>query len=84
MCRRILWRGLSHTIPGRWDQRQRRTARPERPLACDAGTYPRRNVMEHGVNRLKQGHGIAPQYEQRAANPRAKVVMSALLLPLGR
>ncbi|MDP9473915.1 MAG: hypothetical protein M3Q71_25185 [Chloroflexota bacterium] len=40
--------------------------------------------MEQGVNRLKQGHGIAPRDEKRTANHWAIVVLAALLLPLGR
>ena len=80
-CRRVLRkRGITHTIPERRDQRERRAKRPGRPLSFDAATYARRNVVERCVNRLKQWRAVATRYEKRAANYRAIVVIAALVI----
>ena len=80
-CRRLLRRrGIPHTIPERRDQRERRAGYPGRPPSFDPVAYRRRNVVERGVNRLKQWRGIATRYEKRASNYRAIVVIAALLI----
>ncbi len=64
-CRRLLRRrGISHTIPERKDQRERRRGRPPK---FGRKAYRRRNVVERCVNRLKQWRGLATKYEKRAA-----------------
>ena len=84
-CRRLLRRrGIPHTIPERADQRARRSHRPGRKPAFDRATYRRRNVVERGVNRLKQWRGIATRYEKRAANFRAIVVIASTMIWLGQ
>jgi transposase len=83
-CRRALRRrGIRHTIPERDDQRARRARRPGRGLACDRETYRRRNVVERGINRLKQSRAIATRYAKRAANYRAMVVLASILIWIG-
>ncbi len=80
-CRALLRRrGITHTIPERRDQRERRGARPGRPLAFDAEAYRRRNVVGRCINRLKQWRGVATRYEKRALNYRASVVIAALMI----
>jgi transposase len=76
-CRRLLHRrGISHTIPERKDQKERRAGRP----GFDREAYQRRNVVERCVNRLKQWRAIATRYEKRAVNYRAMVVIASLMM----
>ncbi len=83
-CRRVLRRrGIRHTIPERSDQRERRAHRPGRKPAFDRETYRRRNVVERGINRLKQWRGLATRYAKRAANYRAMVVVASIMIWLG-
>lgn len=83
-CRRVLRRrGIRHTIPERDDQRARRTHRPGRRPAFDRETYRRRNVVERGINRLKQYRAIATRYAKRSANYRAMVVIASILIWIG-
>jgi transposase len=83
-CRRVLRRrGIRHTIPERDDQRQRRAHRPGRKPAFDRETYRRRNVVERGINRLKQYRTIATRDAKRAANYRAMVVIASILIWIG-
>jgi transposase len=83
-CRRMLRRrGIAHTIPERDDQRTRRARRPGRKPGFDRATYRRRNVVERGINRLKQYREIATRYAKRAANYRAMVVIASLIIWLG-
>ena len=80
-CRGLLRRrGISHTIPLRKDQKERRAGRPGRRLAFDREAYRRRNVVERCVNKLKQWRGIATRYEKRAVNYRAMVVIASLMM----
>lgn len=80
-CRGLLRRrGISHTIPERKDQKERRSGRPGRRPGFDRDAYRRRNVVERCVNRLKQWRGIATRYEKRAANYRAMVVIASLMM----
>jgi transposase len=83
-CRRVLrQRGIRHTIPERTDQRDRRAHRPGRKPTFDRDTYRRRNVVERGINRLKQYRAIATRYAKRGANYRAMVVIASILIWTG-
>ena len=80
-CRKLLRkRGISHTIPERKDQRERRTGRPGRRPGFDREAYRRRNVVEMCVGRLKQWRSVATRYEKRAVNYRAMVVIASLMV----
>lgn len=80
-CRQLLRRrGISHTIPERKDQKERRAARPGRRPGFDREVYRRRNVVERCVGRLKQWRSVATRYEKRAVNYRAMVVIASLML----
>ncbi len=80
-CRELLRRrGISHTIPERRDQKERRARHPGRRPDFDREAYRRRNVVERCVNRLKQWRAIATRYEKRAVNYRAMVVIAALTM----
>jgi len=80
-CRKLLRkRGISHTIPERKDQRERRTGRPGRRPGFDREAYRRRNVVERCVGRLKQWPSVATRYEKRAVNYRAMVVIASLMV----
>jgi transposase len=80
-CRQLLRRrGIAHTIPQRSDQRAWRAGRPSRPVGFDRARYRGRNVVERGVNRLKQFRAVATRYEKRAVNYRAMVVIASLLI----
>jgi len=83
-CRAVLrQRGIPHTIPQRRDQRARRAGRPGRPLGFDRDRYRGRNVVERGINRLKQWRGIATRSEKRGVNYRAMTVIASLMIWLG-
>ena len=73
-------RGISHTIPERTDQKERRAARRGRPPSFDKEAYRRRNVVERCVNKLKQWRSVATRYEKRAANYQAMLTLAAILL----
>jgi transposase len=80
-CRQLLRRrGISHTIPERKDQKERRAARPGRRLSFEREVYRRRNVVERCVGRLKQWRSVARRYEKRAVNYRAMVVIASLMM----
>lgn len=83
-CRRVLRRrGIRHTIPERSDQRARRAHAPGRKPTFDTATYRRRNVVERGINRLKQYRALATRYAKRGANYRAMVVIASILIWTG-
>jgi transposase len=76
-------RGIAVTIPKRADQlanRRRRGSAGGRPYAFDSTIYQRRNVVERGFNRLKQGRGIATRYDKKATNYRAGIVLASAIL----
>jgi transposase len=80
-CRQLLrQRHIPHTIPQRSDQQARRATRPGRPLIFDRAVYARRNVVERGINRLKQWRGLATRYKKRAINYRAMVVIASIAI----
>jgi transposase len=84
-CRQTLRRrGIPHTIPERADQRARRAGRPGRKPIFSKAVYRRRNVVERGINRLKQWRGIATRYDKRGVNYRAMVVVASLMIWLGQ
>lgn len=83
-CRRALRRrGIRHTIPERSDQRTRRAHAPGRKPIFDTATYRRRNVVERGINRLKQYRALATRYAKRGANYRAMVIIASILIWTG-
>ena len=83
--RRVLRRrGIPHTIPERDDQRARRAHRPGRTPTFARETYRRRNVVERGINRLKQYRAIATRYAKRGRTYRAMVVIASILIWIGR
>lgn len=73
-------RGISHTIPEREDQRERRTGRPGRRPGFDREAYRRRNVVERCVGRLKQWRSVATRYEKLAVTYGAMVVIASLMV----
>ena len=80
-CRKLLRkRGISHTIPERKAQRERRPGGPGRRPGFDREAYRRRNVGERCVGRLKQWRSVATRYEKRAVNYRAMVVIASLMV----
>ena len=81
-CRGLLRRrGISHTIPERKDQKERRAGRPGRRPGFNREAYRRRNVVERCVNRLlKQWRAKATRYEKRADNYRVMVVIASLMM----
>ena len=80
-CRELLRRrGITHTIPERKDQKERREGRPGRRPGFDREAHRRRNVVERCVNRLKQWRAVATRYEKRAVNYRAMVVIASLMM----
>jgi transposase len=80
-CRRFLQkRGISHTIPERRDQAERRAKKPGRPLTFNKEQYSRRNVIERCINRLKQWRGFATRYEKRAVYFCAAITLISLIM----
>lgn len=62
-------RRISHTIPERSDQRQRRQAKGSaggRPPAFNADLYAKRNTIERCIGRFKQWRAIACRYDKYA------------------
>jgi transposase len=62
-------RRISHTIPERSDQRQRRKAKGSaggRPPAFNTELYAQRNTIERCIGRFKQWRAIACRYDKYA------------------
>lgn len=75
-------RRISHTIPERSDQVQRRKAKGSaggRPPAFDKGKYRERNTVERGFNRIKQWRGIATRYDKYATTYLGGVLLASLI-----
>jgi transposase len=71
-------RRITHTIPERSDQKDRRRAKGSaggRPPAFDTDAYKLRNTVERGYLTLKNWRGIATRYdcEDEGVPPRAVV-----------
>jgi transposase len=76
-------RGISHQIPERRDQRERRQKkgrRGGRPCHFSREEYRERSWIERLINRLKQWRRIATRYDKRAANYQAFVHLGCILL----
>lgn len=76
-------RGIKVTIPDRADQhthRARRRARAGRPPAFDPTIYRRRNVVERGINQLKNWRGIAMRSDKTARNYHTAICLAATLI----
>lgn len=74
-------RGVKTVIPERSDQIRHRKNRGRdggRPPAFDAGAYRGRNVVERGINRIKQWRGIATRYDKHALNYRGGIVLASV------
>jgi transposase len=65
-------RGIGAVIPTKADEA------PD--PACDRLAYRERNVVERLINRLKRWRRVATRYEKRAANYRAMVTLTCILL----
>ena len=80
-------RGITAVIPEPDDQighRKRRGARGGRPPAFDATDYKGRNVIERGINTVKQWRGLATRYDKLAIVYRGAAVLRAITLWLKR
>ena len=75
-------RGIKTVIPEPADQaahRKRRGSRGGRPVTYDAVEYKGRNVIERGINVVKQWRGLATRYDKHALTYRGAVVLAAIL-----
>lgn len=75
-------RGIKAVIPEPSDQaahRKRRGSRGGRPVTYDAVEYKGRNVIERGINVVKQWRGLATRYDKHALTYRGAVVLAAIL-----
>jgi putative transposase len=75
-------RGIKAVIPEPSDQaahRKRRGSRGGRPVTYDAVEYKGRNVIERGINIVKQWRGLATRYDKHALTYRGAVVLAAIL-----
>jgi len=74
---------ISHTIPERSDQIERRKAKGSaggRPPAFDAEVYKDRNTVERGFGRLKQWRAIATRYDKYATTYLGGVLLACTLI----
>ncbi|MER5570361.1 transposase [Streptomyces goshikiensis] len=82
--RRLLRRGIRHTIPECLDQqRQRKNRSPRyggRPAGFDSERYKKRNTVERTVNRLKGFRAVAIGDEKRAYTYLGTVTLAALFI----
>jgi transposase len=75
-------RDIKAVIPERADQiahRARRGSRGGRPVTYDKVEYKGRNVVERGINVVKQWRGLATRYDKHALTYRGGVVLAAIL-----
>lgn len=75
-------RGITAVIPERDDQaghRKRRGSRGGRPVSYDRREYKGRNVVERGINLLKQWRALATRYDKHALTYRGGLVLAAIL-----
>jgi transposase len=75
-------RNIKAVIPERSDQIAHRTARGSqggRPVTYDRGEYKGRNVVERGINVVKQWRGLATRYDKHSLTYRGGVVLAAVL-----
>jgi transposase len=75
-------RRIKAVIPEPADQaghRKRRGSRGGRPISYDPMEYKGRNVIERGINILKQWRGLATRYDKHALTYRGGVVLAAIL-----
>jgi transposase len=76
-------RRISHTIPERSDQQQRRKAKGSaggRPPAFNAELYAQRNTIERCIGRFKQWRAIACRYDKYAIVYRGALTLIAALM----
>jgi transposase len=74
--------GRHTVIPEKSDQaahRQRRGSAGGRPVSYDRVEYEGRNVIERGINILKNWRGLATRYDNHALTYRGAVVLAAIL-----
>lgn len=75
-------RRISHTIPERTDQIQKRSRKGSaggRPPVFSGPRYVRRNTVERGFNRLKQWRAIATRYDKYAITFAGGITLAAIL-----
>jgi transposase len=74
---------ITHTIPERSDQIERRKAkrsRGGRPPSFDTTTYRHRNTVERGFNPVKHWRGIATRYDKYALTYFGGVTLAATVI----
>ena len=76
-------RGIRMICPERKDARKARLAkgaRGGRPPACDTQAYKGRNVVERGINRLKDFRAVCTRFDKRGHNYHAGVLIACIML----
>lgn len=79
--------GIVVLIPEPNDQaghRRGRGSRSGRPPAFDPVAYRQRNVVERGINRLKQWRGSATRFHRKARYFHAGLTLASILIRLRR
>jgi transposase len=75
-------RGIKTVIPEPADQaahRRRRGSAGGRPISYDPAEYRGRNVIERGINLIKQWRALASRYDKHALTYRGGIVLAAIL-----